>query len=176
MDSPIWNFVSFLSARYEVLRDKHNGVNIEIYYHKGHEYDLQRMVKGIKRTLDYCDANFSMYQHKQVRIIEFPRYQLFAQSFPNTIPFSEGIGFIMDVDKESDIDMAFYVTSHEVGHQWWGHQVAGGNVQGATMIVESMAQYTALMVMEHEYGKNNMEKFLKYELDRYLRGRSGERK
>ena len=176
MDSPIWNFVSFLSARYEVLRESYKGVNIEIYYQKGHEYDLQRMVKGIKATLDYCNANFSPYQHKQVRIIEFPRYQLFAQSFPNTIPFSEGIGFIMDVDKESDIDMAFYVTAHEVGHQWWGHQVCGGNVQGATMMVESMAQYTALMVMEHEYGKNNMEKFLKYELDRYLRGRSAERK
>ncbi len=176
MDVPIWNFVSFLSARYEVLRDKYNDVNIEIYYHKGHEYDIKRMVKGIKKTLEYCNANFSQYQHKQVRIIEFPRYRLFAQSFPNTIPYSEGIGFIMDVDKESDIDMAFYVTSHEVGHQWWGHQVCGANVQGATMMVESMAQYTALMVMEHEYGSAHMEKFLKYELDRYLRGRSQERK
>jgi ABC-2 type transport system permease protein len=176
MDTPIWNFVSFLSARYEVLRDKHNGVNIEIYYHKGHEYDLNRMVTAIKKTLDYAGKNFQPYQHRQVRIIEFPRYQLFAQSFPNTIPFSEGIGFIMDVDKENDIDMAFYVTSHEVAHQWWGHQVCGGNVQGGTMMVESLAQYTALMVMEHEYGKNNMEKFLKYELDRYLRGRSSERK
>ena len=176
MDSPIWNFYSFLSARYEVLREQYKGINIEIYYHKGHEYDLKSMVKGIKKTLDYCNANFSPYQHKQVRIIEFPRYQLFAQSFPNTIPYSEGIGFIMDVDKESDIDMAFYVTSHEVGHQWWGHQVCGANVQGATMMVESMAQYTALMVMEQEYGSEHMEKFLKYEMDRYLQGRTMENK
>jgi ABC-2 type transport system permease protein len=176
MDSPIWNFYSFLSARYEVLRDKYEDVNIEIYYHKGHEYDLKNMVNGIKKTLKYCNANFSKYQHKQVRIIEFPRYASFAQSFPNTIPYSEGIGFIMDVDKESDIDMAFYVTSHEVGHQWWGHQVCGANVQGSTMIVESMAQYTALMVMEKEYGSSHMEKFLKYEMDRYLRGRAGENK
>ncbi len=176
MDAPIWNFVSFLSARYEVLRDAYKGINIEIYYHKGHEYDLKRMVAAIKKTLDYAGTHFSPYQHKQVRIIEFPRYELFAQSFPNTIPFSEGIGFIMDVDRESDIDMAFYVTAHEVAHQWWGHQVCGGNVQGGTMMVESMAQYTALMVMEHEYGKDNMEKFLKYELDRYLSGRSAERK
>lgn len=176
MDSPIWNFYSFLSARYEVLRDKHNGVNIEIYYHKGHDYNLKSMVKAIKKTLDYCNANFSMYQHKQVRILEFPRYQQFAQSFPNTIPYSEGLGFIMDIDKESDIDMAFYVTAHEVGHQWWGHQVCGANVQGSTMMVESMAQYTALMVMEHEYGSSKMEKFLKYEMDRYLRGRASENK
>lgn len=176
MDKPIWNFFSFLSARYEVVKDKYNGVNIEIYYQKGHEYDLQRMVKSIKKTLEYCNKNFSPYQHQQVRIIEFPRYATFAQSFPNTIPFSEGIGFIMNVDKETDIDMAFYVTAHEVAHQWWGHQVAGADVQGSTMMVESMAQYSALMVMEHEYGKANMEKFLKYELDRYLQGRSSEQK
>ncbi|MEP7263480.1 MAG: M1 family aminopeptidase [Bacteroidota bacterium] len=176
MDSPIWNFYSFLSARYEVLRDKYNDVNIEIYYHKGHEYDLKSMVKAIKKTLAYCNAVFSPYQHKQVRIIEFPRYAMFAQSFPNTIPYSEGLGFIMKLDKESDIDMAFYVTAHEVGHQWWGHQVCGANVQGSTMMVESMAQYTALMVMEHEFGTAHMEKFLKYEMDRYLRGRAREDK
>jgi aminopeptidase N len=82
----------------------------------------------------------------------------------------------MDVDKESNIDMPFYVTAHEVAHQWWGHQVMGANVQGASMIDESMAQYSALMVMEHEYGKANMQKFLKYEMDKYLSGRSSEHK
>lgn len=59
-----------------------------------------------------------------------------------------------------------------MAHQWWGHQICGANVQGATMMVESMAQYTALMVMEKEYGTNNMHKFLKYELSDYLSGRT----
>src|SRR5205814_331199 len=59
-------------------------------------------------------------------------------------------------------------------HQWWAHQVIGGRVQGDTMITETMAQYSALMVMEKEYGKLPMRKFLKYELDRYLQGRGGE--
>jgi len=42
------------------------------------------------------------------------------------------------------------------------------------MIVESLAQYSALMVMEQEYGKEHMQRFLKYELDRYLSSRGGE--
>ena len=41
-------------------------------------------------------------------------------------------------------------------------------------MVETMAQYSALMVMEEEYGPELMRKFLKYELDRYLRGRGDE--
>jgi aminopeptidase N len=47
-------------------------------------------------------------------------------------------------------------------------------VQGVTMLDETFAQYSALMVQEEEYGAPKMRKFLKYELDRYLRDRAGE--
>ncbi|MFY7964222.1 MAG: ABC transporter permease/M1 family aminopeptidase, partial [Chitinophagaceae bacterium] len=177
MDSPILNFYSFLSAKYEVKKDKWNDVNIEIYYNKGHEYNIGRMIKGVKKALDYYTSNFGPYQHRQVRIIEFPRYQSFAQSFPNTIPFSESIGFITKVEDDVDkIDVPFYVTAHEVAHQWWAHQVIGGNVQGSVLMSETMSQYSALMVMEKEYGKDAMKKFLKYEMDTYLKGRTFESK
>src|SRR5690606_3559925 len=117
---------------------------------------------------------FSPYQHRQVRIVEFPRYASFAQSFPNTIPYSESIGFIADLRDEERIDYVFYVTAHEVAHQWWAHQVIGAEVQGSTMLSETLSQYSALMVMEKEYGRAKMKKFLEYELDRYLRGRGTE--
>ncbi|HEY8379924.1 MAG TPA: M1 family aminopeptidase, partial [Nannocystis sp.] len=178
MDAKILNFYSFLSARYAVRRDRWNDVDIEIYYHPGHEYNLDRMVDSVKKSLDYFTANFSPYQHRQVRILEFPRYATFAQSFPNTIPYSEAIGFIARVrpDDPEDLDYPFYVTAHEVAHQWWAHQVISADVQGATMMVESLAQYSALMVMEKEYGPAKMRKFLAYELRGYLQGRGGERK
>ncbi|HEX2833433.1 MAG TPA: M1 family aminopeptidase [Thermoanaerobaculia bacterium] len=177
--SPILGFWSYLSARYSVKRgqwkDAHgNVVPIEIYYDAKHGYNVDRMIYATRKSLDYFTKNFSPYQHKQVRILEFPRYASFAQSFPNTIPFSESIGFVADLRDKESIDYVFYVTAHEVAHQWWAHQVIGGNVQGSTMIVETMAQYSALMVMEKEYGRNKMQKFLRYELDRYLSGRGGE--
>lgn len=185
MDRPILNFYSFLSAEYSVLKDKwvdpknaSHEIKIEIYYHADHTYNLDRMVKGIKRSLDYYTGQFSPYQHKQVRILEFPRYASFAQSFPNTIPYSESIGFIAKVESDNDesIDFPFYVTAHEVAHQWWAHQVIGADVQGSTLMSETMSQYSALMVMEKEYGKAAMKKFLKYEMDRYLLGRAQEKR
>ena len=33
-------------------------------------------------------------------------------------------------DDPDDIDYPFYVTAHEVAHQWWAHQVIGADVQG----------------------------------------------
>src|SRR5690606_3038189 len=65
MDAPILNFYSFLSARYEVRRDRWNDVAIEIYHHPGHEYNLDRMIESVKASLDYYPANFGPYQHRQ---------------------------------------------------------------------------------------------------------------
>ncbi len=172
--SPILGFWAYLSARYEVKRSSWHGVPIEIYYDPSHSYNVDRMIYGVQKSLDYFTANFSPYQHKQVRILEFPGYSQFAQSFPNTIPFSESIGFIADLRDKEAIDYVFYVTAHEVAHQWWAHQVIGADVQGGSMLAETLAQYSALMVMEKEYGRDKMRRFLKYELDRYLAGRGGE--
>lgn len=174
MDQPMLPFYCFLSARWEVKRGEWHGLPIEIYYDAKHAYNVDRMIEATRKSLDYFTVNFSPYQHKQVRILEFPRYARFAQSFANTIPFSESIGFIADLTDPDNIDYVFYVTAHEMAHQWWGHQVIGADVQGQTMLMESLAQYSALMVMEKEYGREHMRRFLKYELDRYLRGRGGE--
>ncbi|MES2519105.1 MAG: M1 family aminopeptidase [Bacteroidota bacterium] len=173
MDRPMVNFYSVVSARYEVLRDKWNGVNLEIYYNKGHDKNLGRMMDGMKKSLAYYSKSFSPFQFHQMRIMEFPKYASFAQSFANTVPFSEGIGFVMDI-KEKDANVPFYVTAHELGHQWWGHQVTEANVKGSSMLSESMAEYSALMVMKHNSKPEVMQKFMKYNLDEYLFGRSSE--
>ncbi|MEE8355726.1 MAG: hypothetical protein V3R33_00315, partial [Anaerolineales bacterium] len=73
MDAPIFNLYAFLSGRYEVKRDKWNDVDIAVYHHETHAFNIDHMMDSIKKTLDYCTVNFSPYQHRQVRIIEFPR-------------------------------------------------------------------------------------------------------
>ena len=183
MDQPMSNFYSIVSARYEVKRDQWipsndslgEPVDLEIFYQKGHEYNLDRMMNGMKKSFDYFSQNFGPYQYRQMRILEFPNYDVKAQSFPNTVPFSEGIGFILDIDEEEDIDMAFFVTAHELSHQWWGHQVNAANVQGKGMILESLAQYSAIMAMEKEFPKEKVQQFLAQMRDRYLKGRTLEK-
>jgi len=176
LDHKSLNFYSFVSAKYVVARKKWKGVDLEVYYDKNHAYNVPNMLNSMQRSLEYYTTNFGPYMHKQCRIIEFPRYQSFAQAFPGTMPFSEGIGFILDqkdVTKD-DIDQVFYVTAHEMAHQYWAHQLCGAYMQGSEMMSEGFAQYSALMVMEKEYGKDKMKKFLEYEMDSYLFGRSSE--
>jgi len=174
MDVPMMPFAAWLSARWDVARGEWDGLPIEIYHHPAHDWNVQRMIEASQKSLDYFTAQFTPYQHRQLRILEFPGYQTFAQAFANTVPYSEAIGFVADLRDADDIDYVFFVTAHEVAHQWWAHQVIGANVQGSTMLSESLAEYSALMVMEKEYGAAQMRRFLKYELDNYLRSRATE--
>jgi ABC-2 type transport system permease protein len=174
----ILDFYAYLSGRYTVRKEIYaatNGpVSLEVFYDPAHTFNVNEMLEGSRAGLDYFEKNFSPYQFKQYRIMEFPRYRTFAQSFPNTVPFSEAIGFITRVLKPTDVDLTLFVTAHELGHQWWAHQLIGGQVEGSNMLSETLAQYSAYMVMQQKYGKDYMHRVLRHFLDGYLRGRAGE--
>jgi ABC-2 type transport system permease protein len=173
-DAPLMHFFSIQSARYAVARDRLGDIELAVYHHPGHGTNVKRMLDAMKVSLELFSQAFSPYQFKQARILEFPSYADFAQSFANTIPYSENIGFLSRLADPEKIDVVTYVTAHEIAHQWWGHQVVSSQQQGGALIIESLSQYSALLVMEKLYGPEHMRRFLKYELDRYLRSRGGE--
>jgi aminopeptidase N len=173
-DAPIQNFYSIQSARYVEKHLMHEGIDLAVYYDARHYRNVDRMLAAFGHGLDYYQPNFGPYQFRQARIIEFPDYAQFAQAFAGTMPYSEGIGFNADLTDPDKIDYVTYVAAHELAHQWWAHQAIGADMQGATMLTETLAQYSALMVMEKLYGRDQIRRFLKFELDRYLRGRGGD--
>ncbi|WP_298419732.1 M1 family aminopeptidase [uncultured Kordia sp.] len=169
------NFTNFMSATYEVARKKWNGIDIEVYYDKAHAYNIDIMLAAVEKSLTYYTENFGPYFHKQARVVEIPRYYNFAQAFPGTMPYTEGGGFITNLSNAEDYNIIYSTIAHEIAHQYWAHQVIGANVQGATMLSESFAEYSALMVMKNELKDPiKMKKLLAYDFERYLRGRSSE--
>lgn len=186
---PIVNLLPFVSGRYEVVRDRWQDIDIEVYFHPEHDYNIERFVETTKRSLDYMTTHFGPYPHDQLRIVEIPGYDgEIAFAFAQTIPFSETWAFTsnldaMDLDAVSldgadldgvDLDWLTGILAHEVSHQWWNHQVVPGDVQGATLIAESLAQYSAMMILQEMYGPETVRHFLKFHLDRYLERRGNE--
>jgi ABC-2 type transport system permease protein len=172
--APILNFFSIQSARYDVVTRMHNGLKLSVYYNPGHDWNIDKILNALGTSLDYYRAHFGPYQFNYARIIEFPGYASFAQSFAGTMAYSESAGFNANTNDPTKIDFTTYVVAHEVAHQYWAHQVVGADMQGDTLMSETLAQYSALMVMKHMYGPDKIRRFLKYELDNYLRSRAGE--
>jgi len=172
--APILDFFSIQSARYAVAEKQAGPIALAVYYDPRHKWNVPAMLNAMDTALGYYQKNFGPYQFGYARIVEFPGYASFAQAFAGTMPYSESIGFAADVRDPDKIDYVTYVTAHEVAHQYWAHQIVGGDMQGQTLLSETLAQYSALMVMKQLYGEDKIRRFLKFELNSYLAGRKGD--
>ena len=84
--------------------------------------------------------------------------------------YSEGSS-VLARPGEGDFDSPTMVIAHEMGHQWWGNQVMGADVQGSQVLSETLAQYSALMVLERIHGRRMMPGFLRTMQIEYLNRR-----
>ena len=178
--NPTFNYVAFLSADYAVRKDvweNPNGddVDLEIYYHEPHGYNVDLMMGAMKKSMDTYTRVFSPYQYGQIRIMEFP-YASFAQGFAGTIPFSENIGFVRDPGDPKDIEsvnLASYVTMHEIGHQWFAHQIMPASTKGFNVLSEGLTENAAMTAYEEALGWQKTRRLLEQRaIQSYLTGRT----
>ena len=156
--NPIHNFFSFLTAEYEVRKEVWNNPNgkdveLEIYFHPEHDFNIDLMFDAMRQSMDTFTETFSPYQYAQLRIMEFP-FASFAQAFAGTVPFSENIGFVQDPGNAEDpkrVDFATYVTMHEIGHQWFAHQLIGAYAKGSNLLSEGLTENATMLAYEQHY-------------------------
>ena len=173
--APVVNLVPFMSGRYAVARGAWQGIGIEVYHHPDHGFNIEHFLEVARRSLAYFSAEFGPYPHDTLRIVEIPSYHgKIAFSLAQMIPFSESWTFTADLDA-AELDWLAAILAHEVAHQWWNHQVVPGNVQGATLIAESLCQYSATRILDQMHGPEMVRQFLRVHRRRYLEQRGSER-
>ncbi|HEX8481554.1 MAG TPA: M1 family aminopeptidase [Allosphingosinicella sp.] len=174
-DAPILTGFAVQSARYAERHRRYRNIDLAVYHHPAHSWNVDRMLKMLEASLQYYEANFGPYQFDQARIIEFPSYQYnYAQAFANTIPNAESLGFLADLRSPDALDYVTALVAHEMAHQYWGHQLTPASMEGSMLLVETLAQYSAIMVMRSVHGEDQIRRQLRIQLDNYLSGRAWE--
>ena len=166
-EAPIRQAFSVQSARYAVKHRQHDGVEFAVYYHPAHPWNVDRMLDALGPSLDYYKANFGPYPFDHLRIVEYPGYTSYAQAFAGTIPYSETYGFIADFRLPETLDHVTATTAHELAHQYWAHQVTAADMEGSMVLSETLANYSALMMLKH-LRQDQLRGALSYMRDRYL--------
>jgi ABC-2 type transport system permease protein len=148
--NPIKFSFGFNSGEFEVEKYDWKNKEFAVYYHETHKRNLKSLLGGLKSALEYNTKYFGEYQHKSAQVVEFPHsVGTFATTFANSIPTSE-IRFIANSDTANGtLDFAFYVTAHELTHQWWGNQIIPANALGSVMLTESVTEYISGNIYKH---------------------------
>ena len=171
-EAPIREKFSVQSARYAVKHRRHAGVDLAVYYHRPHAWNVDRMLDALAASLDYYRAAFGPYQFDHARIVEYPGYANNAQAFAGTVPYSETYGFIADFEDPKTVDYVTATTAHELSHQYWAHQITGADMEGSMVLSETLANYSALMMLRKLGGEDEIRRGLQSMLDSYLAWRS----
>jgi ABC-type transport system involved in multi-copper enzyme maturation permease subunit len=164
-DGPIY-FFPIMAGRWDMQRKGANGV----YYAAAHAENAPKILDALVKSRETYSTAFSPFPYAELRIAEFPRLATFAMGYPTLIPFSEGIGFLTRDSKDRP-NLNFYVTAHEVAHQWWGTVIWPGHAKGAGVITEGLANYSALLMAERYEGEAKRHQMFEDYEDRYLRRR-----
>lgn len=175
MDRPMTGRFGFASARYRVERVRHGDVDVELYYHPAHGANIPAMRAAATRSLDYFSRVFGPYQYPVLRIAEVPSYlDAGALALPGVIYFVENRGYLTDIRDSTRFDIITRRMAHEVSHQWWGHQLSPADVEGATMLVETLAKYSEQLVLRERRGAPALVPLLQVDEDRYRQGAAEE--
>jgi ABC-type transport system involved in multi-copper enzyme maturation permease subunit len=161
-DAPIRNEYSLFSASYAVYEKRWNEIAIQIYYDPGQTNNLERMTQSIKASLDYYTQQFGPYPYKQIRFVSYPGYSINNHSTPSTITTEEGFFLLNPKYDSRGFDFVTAVIAHEMAHQWWGGQLTPARVEGAGLLSESLAWYSAMGVLEDKYSSEHLQKLLSF--------------
>ncbi|WP_309893777.1 M1 family aminopeptidase [Archangium sp.] len=171
-DFPIRDDYAFFSADYAVHDATWNDVAIQIFHHPGHAWNLDGMVRSVQASLDYCTEQFGPYPHKQLRLVEHPGDGNGLHASPMNISYEEGFSLFNPKADGRELDFPFAIVAHEVAHQWWGNQLTPARVEGAPVLTESLAWYSALAVVKKTYGDEHLRRLLGVLREAYLTPRA----
>lgn len=149
------------------------GDGVAVFHHPAHAHNVEAMLRALEVSRRRFSEWFRPYPWEELRLSEFPDYAARARGFPTNIPFSEGIGFLTRRGGSGEgIDLPTVVTVHEAAHQWWAHLLTPGEAAGADVLIEGMAHYSTMLLLDAEYGPQARAEFARSLEARY----TGERR
>jgi len=145
------------------------GAGVAIYYHPAHRYNVDEMLEALVAARRHFSEWFAPYPWRELRVSEFPNLAQYAQAPTTNISFSEGIGFL--TLSEPKANAAFWITSHEAAHQWWGNILCPARGPGGAFLSEGMAHFSTILLTEEVKGLEQRLAFCRQIEDRYANGR-----
>ncbi len=162
-DAAIGGEYSVLSGKYSVQEHQWNDVFIKIYHYPGHSQNVGWMLRCVSESLEHYTKEFGPYPHKRITLVERAGNGGGASADASIIYYGEQFSLLDADTSPGGFHLPYYILAHEIAHQWWGlARLTPANVEGAGVLIEGLAVYSGMQVLEKHYGKSHLRKYVSY--------------
>jgi aminopeptidase N len=168
-NTPMSAIPAWLSMPFDSISQQQGGVTLQVFSpRKGQGEDIN--LKAMADTLAWFANNVAPYRAKQLSLVSVPEIGVRGYALPQIMLINDRIGFRAHPADDAGFDQRYRIAVHETAHQWFGHDIGHGVAQDHAFLIESMAKYIELVLLETHYGKPAMDALLQHEKIRYQQG------
>jgi hypothetical protein len=130
---------------------------------------LQSLASEMATSMEFLSTHLGPPPQKTLLVSPIPGF--FGQGFPGLVYLST-VSYLDPADRPSTLrdhtQQTFFseiLSAHEVAHQWWGNIIASASAHD-DWVMEALASYSALMILEKRKGRRAADAVLEQYRDR----------
>ncbi|MCC9660207.1 hypothetical protein LPA49_06485 [Pseudoalteromonas sp. MB41] len=165
------NLPAWLSIPYSPVIEQFGDVKLQVFAKQKTLLQSPNSIvihlQAMKDTLTWFKDNVVAYKAKQLSLVAAPKFGGTGFALPQIILIENKVGFRASPSIDAGFDQRYRRAVHETAHQWFGHDIGNSVNEDSAFLVESMAKYIELVMIEKRFGKAAMNSLIEYETRRY---------
>ena len=164
--APIRNALAWFSVGGNTLSRQHADTTLTLYSPQLNAAAALNM-QAMQDTLSWMRQHITPYRAKQLSLIAMPDIGATGYALPQLMLINYTVGFRAEPAADAGFDQRYRRAVHETAHQWFGHDIGNGVLADSAFLVESLAKYIELVLIEQRYGVDAMQALVEYERERF---------
>lgn len=168
------NLPTLIAVPWQPQTRQHRNIRLEIYspeYNQATDLTLQAM----QQTLSWFEQQIGAYPGDALRLVIMPDIGPTGYALPQFVLINHRVGVRAFPAPNAGFSQIYRRAVHEVAHQWFGHGIGNGVPGDSAFLVESLAKYAELVLLEQHFGQQAMQSLVEFERERYRRAHLGSR-
>lgn len=163
---PIRNASVWLSVPEHSIKHQTSSTLFEVF--SPHDTEAAQLnMQAMLDTVGWMTTHIAPYRGKRLNLIAMPDMGASGYALPQMMMINHREGFLAKPAPDAGFDQRYRRAVHETAHQWFGHDLGNSVLADSAFLVESLAKYIELVLIEKHYGQQAMQALVKHEQQRY---------
>ncbi|MEW5251020.1 hypothetical protein [Microbulbifer discodermiae] len=164
---PVRNLQGFIAAPVQLRSRRLGTTTLQVAYLPQHRTNVEMTLDAMAQTVRFLSSHIGPYNGHTLTLVEKPDIGPTGYALPQLMLIGSRVGFRSLQNAKLPFSQAYRRTVHETAHQWFGHWFGNGIAQDSAFLVESLAKYIELVMLERYRGRAAMRALIAYERARY---------